>query len=184
MSGYQERDIIIFRKIKKGNKKAFDELFYLYYKNLCNYSYYITNDKFISEEIVADVFAKIWINRKKISISQNVKSYLYKSTRNTTISYIRKNKNIFCEIEEDTFLYPAELDTSPEKNIKKEEEQRKIKNLLSVIPERSREVFILHRLNGLKYSEIADFLDISVKTVEKHITKALRILRNNYQKKN
>ncbi len=183
MLNNSERDIIIFNDIKKSDQKAFDELFNRYYKSLCDFSNLMINNKQSAEEIVADVFANVWINRKKIKITKSVRAYLYRSTRNTTISYLRKNKKIFEEIKEDQF-HIIKPDFSPEKNIRKQELTYEINVLLSVIPERSREIFVLHRFNEFKYSDIAEMLSISVKTVEKHMSKALRLLRDAYQNKN
>ncbi len=176
-----EKDYILFNNIKIGKQDAFSELFNKYYQPLCDFSYLMSNNKSCAEEVVADVFANIWIKRKKLKINKSVKAYLYRSTRNTTISYLRKRKNIFEEIEEEQ-LNVVKPDFSPEHNLAKEETTRKIEKLLSVIPQRSREIFILHRFNEFRYNDIAEMLDVSVKTVEKHISKALRILRENYQK--
>ncbi len=183
MLNNSEKDIILFNEIKRNNQKAFDELFTAYYNELCDFSYLLINNKPLAEEIVADVFANLWIKRKKIKILKNVKAYLYSSTRNLTISYIRKNKNHFEQIEEER-LNIVKSEFSPEKNIKKQELTSEINYLLSVIPERSREIFVLHRFNNFRYSDIADFLEISVKTVEKHMSKALRIMRDAYRKNN
>ncbi|RLD52399.1 MAG: RNA polymerase sigma-70 factor [Bacteroidetes bacterium] len=182
MSDNSEKDIILFNEIKKGKQKAFDELFNLYYHDLCDFSNLMSNNKPCAEEVVADVFANIWIKRKKLKINKSVKAYLFRSTKNTTISYLRKRKNIYEPIEEDQ-LNIKNQDFSPDKNLLKEEQNLKLEKLLKIIPERSREIFILHRFNGFKYRDIAETLDISVKTVEKHMTKALRLLRDVYRNK-
>jgi len=181
MSENFERDRILFNKIKNGKENAFSELFNKYYKNLCDYSYLMNNNKSCAEEIVADVFAYIWIKRKKIKITKSVKAYLFRSTKNTTISYLRKKKNKFEIIEEDQFNIPGS-NSLPDRQIIKAESDLKLNTLLNLIPARSREVFILHRFNGLKYIDIAETLDISVKTVEKHMTKSLKLLRGAYKK--
>ncbi len=176
-----DKDITIFNNIKSNNQKALNELFNKYYHVLCEYSFLITNDKAGSEEIVADIFANIWINRDKIYIKKNVRAYLFKSTKNLAISYLRKNKNIFEKIEEENLINTNS--NSPDQYIINREKQLKIKDILDIIPKRSREIFILHRFSGLKYQDIAETLDISVKTVEKHISKALRVLRETFQDK-
>ncbi len=174
-----DKDIVLFGLIKKNNQKAFEELFNRYYQPLCDFSYMMTNNEACAEEVVADVFANIWIKRKKIIIEKNLQSYLYKSTRNTTVSYLRKNKNQFESIDEDRHsisILPSFQDISASK----EELKNKANNLLKIVPKRSREVFILHRFNEFKYKDIAEMLDISIKTVEKHMSKALKLLRENY----
>jgi len=177
-----ERDIFLFDKIKNNNQKAFEELFNLYYQNLCDFSFLMINNKSCAEEIVADVFANIWIKRKKIKINKNVKSYLFRSTKNTTISYLRKRKNNIEIIEEDQ-LNVFNAGSIPDEQIINKETYLKLIKLLNIIPERSREVFILHRFNGFKYRDIAEILEISIKTVEKHMTKSLKLLRETYKNK-
>lgn len=174
-------DISLINEIKKGNQKSFEELFNKYYNLLSNYSDNIINDKSTAEEVVADVFANIWIKRKKLNINKNVKSYLYKSTRNTTISYLRKQKDNIEIIDENQINIPNYW-SSPDNKLLKEDLNFKLENMLCKIPERSREIFTLHRFNGLKYNDIAQILDISVKTVEKHMSKSLKIIRENYKK--
>ncbi len=181
MQNISERDIILFEQIKENNQKAFEELFNLYYHNLCDFSSLMSNNKPCAEEVVADVFANIWIKRKKLKINKSVKAYLFRSTKNTTISYLRKRKNIYDPIEEEQ-LNVKNQDSAPDKNLLKEEQNLKLEKLLKIIPERSREVFILHRFNGFKYKDIAETLDISIKTVEKHMTKSLKLLRDSYKK--
>jgi len=177
-----DRDSNLFEKIKKGNHTAFNELFSEYYNTLCEFSNYMINNKSLAEEIVADVFANVWINRRKIIINKNLKGYLYNSTRNITITYIRKNKNNTESIE-DSFIDISNPDFSSDKNIIKEEKKKLAYNLLKVVPEKSREVFIMNKYNGLRYKDIAALLDVSIKTVEKHMTKSFKLLRENYKEK-
>jgi len=174
-----EKDIVLFDLIKKNNQKAFEELFNKYYQTLCDFSFMMTNDKSIAEEVVSDVFANFWIKRKKIIINKNLQSYLFKSTKNHTISQLRKNKTTFEFIDEDKFSISS-LSSLQENGKTKTEMKNEATNLLKIIPERSREVFVLHRYNEFKYKDIAEMLEISIKTVEKHMTKALRLLRENY----
>jgi RNA polymerase sigma-70 factor (ECF subfamily) len=181
MINNSERDIYLFEEIKNSSQKAFEELFNLYYQDLCRFSKCIINNTACAEEVVADVFANIWIKRKKITINKSVKSYLFQSTKNTTISYLRKHKNFYEPFDEE-LLNISERDALPDKDLIKTETDIKLNKLLNLIPQKSREVFILHRLTGLKYNDIAETLDISVKTVEKHMTKSLKLLKENYKK--
>ncbi len=177
-----EIDKHLFQKIKKGDEKAFDELFNKYYRHLCEFSNLIIQNKSCAEEVVADVFANIWINRKKINLTGALRSYLFQSTKNTTISYLRKKKIQF-ETYQDEQVANTKANMQPDKRLILLENKLKIEKLLDVLPQRNREIFELHRFSGLKYIEIADVMDISVKTVEKHMSKALKLLREKYQKK-
>ena len=173
-------DIHLFYEIKKSDQKSFEELFNRYYNLLCNYSTSIVDSTSCAEELVADVFANLWIKRKQIKINKNVKAYLFRSTRNASISFLRKQKVNIELIDEDQINIPNSK-ISPDNKLIKEEADIKLQNLLNQIPARSREVFILQRFNRLKYSDIAEALDISVKTVEKHMSKSLKIIRDKYK---
>lgn len=168
-------DDILFEQIKKGNKSAFDMLFEKYYQQLCYFTETYTSDKYLAEELVADVFTIIWIKRKKIDINRSIKSYLYTCVKNEALMYLRKSRFITEDIRESSLLVEQELD--PEKIIIKKENDLKAENILKLIPLKSRQVFILHRLDGFRYKEIAEIMSISIKTVENHMGKALKILR-------
>ena len=160
--------LLILKKIKEGDIKAFEELFRRYYFPLCCYAAGITGQMAVAEEIVEELFYVLWKERVRLQIFQSVKSYLYRATRNQSLQY--------CEHEEVRNRYrEAVLNTSnPEQY---EELQKFINNTLEKLPVRRRQIFEMHRLEGRKYVEIATQLSLSVKTVEAEMTKALRTLR-------
>ena len=168
-----------FTNIKKGKKDAFRDLFEEFYDKLFVYANLFLKDNYLADEIVSDVFTDLWVKRKKIIIRSNLSAYLYKSTKNKALSFLRKKKIDFYDINEVEGKYSD--DSNPEKKIILSEQTNKVANILELIPPRSREVFILHRFDSLKYKEIAKLLGISKNTVENHIVKALRILRNYYK---
>ncbi len=168
-----------FYKIKRGDKETFNALFNEYYPTLFNYAYNLLENKELAEEIILDVFTHIWINRKKITIKTSIRNYLIISVRNKIFHYWRKKKILT------QCLKNIEIsdNSTPEQNLIHSDEQKKVNQILQLIPYRSREIFILHKYNGLKYKEIAELLHISVNTVENHIVKALKILRKYYENK-
>lgn len=172
----QNIDIRLFNQIKKGNELAFNTLFEKYYADLCEFSMMIVGNHQIAEEIVADVFANIWIKRGKHSVDYNLKGYLLRSTKNLTISYMRKKKIQILSIDEMEQHQPKS-ELTPDIGIKKAESKISMENILLNIPAKSRLVFKMHRFENLKYREIADILEISIKSVEKHMGKSLKILR-------
>jgi len=124
---------------------------------------------------VADVFVNIWEKRKSIHIKTDFKSYLYRSTRNAVINVIRKEKR--------NKLLKAEItkhELSPETLMIRQEVITHFEGMLSRLPKQAGLVFRLVRVDGLRYKEIAETLDISVKTVENHMGKALRMMRDMY----
>jgi len=171
-----ERDLILYNRIKDGNKLAFNTVFEKYYADLCEFSFLMINSKQLAEEVVSDVLANIWIKKDTIVVAHSLRAYLYKSTRNMTITYIRKKKKNTYNIE-DGNDYNLTSGSNPETDIIQKEEAESVENILNIIPERSRMVFRMHRIDKLKYREISDVLEISQKTVEKHMGKAIKILR-------
>jgi RNA polymerase sigma-70 factor (ECF subfamily) len=169
-------EINIFNRIKNDDKQAFNILFEEYYGRLCEFSYRIIANKQLSEEIVADVFAKIWIKRHQIEITGSIRAYLFQSTKNTTLSYLRKRKKETVNFD-DLINFQFKDESNPEKELIRNENLKSYENILSVIPEKSRAVFIMHRFDQLKYREISSILGISQKTVEKHMGKAIKLMR-------
>ena len=165
-------ELLILKKIKEGDIKAFEELFRRYYFPLCCYAAGITGQMAVAEEIVEELFYVLWKERVR-----SVKSYLYRATRNQSLQY--------CEHEEVRNRYREavlntsnpEQSTDPHQQMEYEELQKFINNTLEKLPVRRRQIFEMHRLEGRKYVEIATQLSLSVKTVEAEMTKALRTLR-------
>lgn len=165
----------LFLDFQGGRQAVFDYFFDKYYQGLCVYAYRMLKSKSEAEDIVEDFFVRILENRKNIRIESSVKSYFMRSVHNRCLDYIAHQKVIAShEIyhlkmmnEEDFLEYPL-IDTELKLQIEKA-----IQNL----PDGIRETFILNRFEGLKYQQIADQENISVKTVEYRISKALNILR-------
>ena len=149
-------------------------MFKQYYNPLCNFAASILKDKKLAEDVVHDVFEKLWDKRSELNINDNEKSYLFTSVRNKAIEVIRKNKSDQ-KLEVDYINSTLEngLDEVSDKYLLKEKLYRSIRQL----PPKCQKVFLLNKINGLTYIEIADDLDISVKTVENHMGKAFRLLR-------
>ena len=170
---FQEKQL--FLDFQEGRQVVFDYFFDKYYQGLCVYAYRMLKSKSEAEDIVEDFFVRILENRKNIRIESSVKSYFMRSVHNRCLDYLAHQKVIAShEIyhlkmmnEEDFQEYPL-IDTELKLQIEKA-----IQNL----PDGIRETFILNRFEGLKYQQIADQENISVKTVEYRISKALNILR-------
>ncbi len=176
MYNFQNEDIRLFDQIRLGNELAFNTIFDKYYSDLCEFSLMIVGNHQTAEEIVADVFANIWINRGKHTVETTLKGYLLRSTKNLTISYMRKNKIQILSLDEIEHHQPVSELTS-DKAIIKAESKITAESILMNIPAKSRLVFKMHRFENLKYKEIANILEISIKSVEKHMGKSLKILR-------
>lgn len=160
-------------RIKNGEKKAFDTLFLHYYNDLCRFAIPFVNDGNEAEEVVQKVFIRLWENRKRLICPENEKAFLYKTVYNECLNTIR-NKNTR---ERNYLHYFLDLDTtSAEKEINTEFQQF-INRAIEKLPAKCRRIFILNKIEGLTQKEIADYLGISVKTVENQVAIAISKLR-------
>lgn len=164
----------IFKEISTDKQKAFEIIFRKYYESLCRYASSFRLDKSECEELVQELFFKIWQNRKSISITNSVSSYLYSSLRNMIINKVKHEK-----IKSEYAAYKKH--TSDNIYINNETETSELEILINKsiedLPTECKKVFKLSRYEGLKYREIAQQLNISEKTVENQIIKALQRLR-------
>ncbi|MCB9249727.1 MAG: sigma-70 family RNA polymerase sigma factor [Ignavibacteriales bacterium] len=163
-----DKELII--QIKENSEIAFKELFYKYYKILITFCWYRTRNIDLSKDLVQEVFAKLWIARNNLNPEKSVKSYLFKSLTNQIInnSKLSSSKNI--SIDESI------LNNTTANNINIEN-QIDLHSAIEKLPEKLKTVFMLSRIEGFKYSEIAEICEISIKAVEKRMTKTLKILR-------
>jgi len=157
-------------------KRKFEILFREYFTGLCYFARKYTGDLDTAKEIVHGVFLRIWENRSEFDWDKPAKSYLFTSVYNRSLNYIRDNSRFISQegatalnLTADESVYSDTLETA--------ELESRIKLALQRLPEKCREVFELSRFEEKKYAEIAKQLDISVKTVETQMSKALHILR-------
>ncbi|MFC3364066.1 RNA polymerase sigma-70 factor [Pedobacter fastidiosus] len=169
------RDLISL--IERGQTATFTKFYTSYFEKLVLASDKYLKDIHEAEEIVQDVFLKVWENPEYLSEVKSIKSYLYRTVINSSINYFNRQKNI----EQHHLKLASEL--SDEYLINLDEENEMIVLLRSEIeklPAQCKKVFKLSRFESLKYKEIANQLDISEKTVENHIGNALKILRERF----
>ncbi|WP_430815756.1 RNA polymerase sigma factor [Carboxylicivirga sp. RSCT41] len=160
--------------IQQGNHLEFARLMDFYSNDLFLFAKGILYDSPVAEETVSDVFIKVWEGRDKLDRVLNLKSYLYSAVRNQAISYLRsqKNKDIV-SIEDITTYYFEPVDTPDESELK-EEKLQQILRAIDYLPAQTKMVFSLAKVQGLKYKEIAEILDIKVKTVDYHVASAIK----------
>lgn len=165
----------LFLDFQAGRQVIFDYFFDKYYQGLCVYAFRMIKSKSEAEDIVVDFFVRVLENRKNIRIETSVKSYFVRSVHNRCLDYLAHqrvvvNHELFRQqiISEDDFHEYPLIDT---------ELQFLIEKAIQSLPKEIRETFILNRFEGLKYQQIADQENISVKTVEYRMSKALTILR-------
>jgi len=170
-----KRDKLI-EGLKRGDKAVFETVYREYYMPLCYYCLRYTERIEDAEEIVQDLFLKLWIKHKELEINSSLKAYLYRAVQNYALNYLskKKTKNKYLMIQGGHVF-----DNFEKGNSKLEEEELRIilKEAILKMPEKRRHIFELSRFDGLKYGKIADKLSISVKTVETQMTKSLKYLR-------
>lgn len=164
-------------RIKLGDEQAFELLFRKYYVRLCAFANKFLNNPEEAQEIVQDVFTKIWEGRNEIDPEDSLKSYLFKIAQNLSINKLRRKKVESRYTEIYKLVYIEQQEFSVHESLLAMELEENIANSIGKLPPECRKVFELSRIEGLKYKEIADTLHISVKTVEAQMSKALRSLR-------
>jgi len=175
----------LFDQIKTGDQKAFELLFSIYFARLNDFAKHVVKDDTISQDIIQDVFVKVWENRVKIE-SLHLEAFLFRIVRNRCIDYIKHMKvvnNWMHEIEISSKceeLYRIDFIGNEPYVLIEQELKNKIEKTIKGLPDRCREVFILSRIEGLKNKEIAEKLDINIKNVERHLNRALLSFRKNF----
>lgn len=169
-----DADILV--AIRAGDEQVYEQLFRKYYQNLCHYAYSFLKDLDEAEEVVQSVFMSFWEKKEHLEINISLKSYLYKIVHNRCLNKLKHEK-----IKDAYKQYNySQINQNPANATNltiKNELEKKIEEAIATLPEQCRLIFQLSRFEELKYAEIAEQLDISVKTVENQMSKALRILR-------
>lgn len=167
------KEEVIWKQIQQKNLNAFEVYYKEHFKCLLLMACKYLRDSSVAEEIVNDVFMKLWEDGHKITVDSSLKSYMYRAIINRCINLINKNKREVVE-RMDISLFP---DTGYElKQIEENELKVKLYSAISQLPDQCRRVFEMSRFEELKQQEIADKLGISIKTVKNHITIALKQL--------
>ncbi len=156
------------------NVNTFEKLYDEFYSPLCLFANKYLGDLDLSRSLVQELFVDLWLKREKLAIREPVKFYLYKAVRNRAIDHLRKsNRNVKLSEVSDSKL------SSPfEDKLEEAELNARINQSINELPEKCREIFLLCRFEGLKYSQIAEKLNISVKTVEMQMGIALKKMKD------
>lgn len=172
-----QQDKELIEKVRNGDKQAFEEMFKRYYKSLCVSALRYIPDEELAEDLVQDMFFRLWEKRENLFITTSLESYLYRSVHNLSINYLNhekikrgykdkviqgfKNKHY----NDDQAYWEFGLEDTIRKSVE-------------MLPEKRRKIFKMSRFEDLKNQEIAQKLNVSVKTVEAQMTQAIRFLRD------
>ena len=168
-------DTHLLREMQEGSHHAFDKLFYKYGENLFCFAFSILKSSDCAKEVVHEIFIKVWENRTRMIIHTNLRSYLYKAVKNHSISLLRQRKKEHFNLD-DILDLSDKKDTTPDAILIENELDAQFTKVFQQLPARAKLAFKLHRVDGLKYTEIAEIMEISVSAVEKNIALALSLL--------
>lgn len=155
----------------------FESLFRMHHKALCNLAYNIVADKDAAKDIVQEVFYKLWKNREAVEFGDRMKHYLFRATSHTALNYIRSNRKML-RVEDPSDLEHHSLAPAGDELVSFKELELRVRSAIEKLPPKCKMVYLLSRHEGLKYQEIADTLNISLKTVENQMGIALQKLRD------
>lgn len=167
-------DLELFSKLSRDDEKAFSELFRRYYSGLCLFAVQLLHDDEQSKELVQEVFVQLWEKRKQIRVHSSVKSYLFRAVKNQLINWANHQK---VEQKYQEKILSENIEIHPSQYFMEVDLYRKIEASINALPAKRREIFKLSREKGLSYREIAEQLQISIKTVETQMGLALQQLR-------
>lgn len=166
---------ILINKMKTGDRESFNQIFRRYYSPLVRFCVRFVADSDTAAEIVQDLFVKLWAGREKLAVSSSFDSYLLRSVRNSAITYINKERS---HAETNLRIYRDDSDANdPSETLQSNNLENSYRKVLATMPEKRREVFLASRFDGLKYAEIANKFGMSQKTVEAHMSAAIKQLK-------
>jgi RNA polymerase sigma-70 factor, ECF subfamily len=172
----------LMKKLKEGDSFAFEVLFYKYRNKIKGFVVRLIPTQIDPEEIVQEVFVKIWLKKEAINPEKDFQSYLFSIAKNLVLDHLKSAVNRRLYFVEELFQQDLMIDdVNPEDPFPNDSEENLL-TLIQQIPERRREIFCLSRFEGLSYKQIAERLEISENTVDSQIRNALTFLRKEYRK--
>ena len=155
--------------IKQSDAAAFEAFYFRYYRSLYGFVWRLSQSGETAKECVQEAFIRLWENRERLDCNLSIKSYLYRIAKNVFLSHVRREKIHRRYISKHEHQRPLSVDDNLDI-------QNRVQRTLQKLPDKVRMVFVLNRLEGFKYSEIAEMAGISIKTVESRMSKALRLI--------
>jgi RNA polymerase sigma-70 factor, ECF subfamily len=172
----EDNDLALIDGMKRNRHDAYEALYHKYATQLYVFTAHKLHAKEVAEELVHDVFIRLWEKRSVLNIQTNVAAYLFKMMRNEILQYLRSTKNREAFIDEMLAL-DIKGETQTDENLFYKEMAVRLQEIIDNLPDKCREIFILSRENDLSVKEIASRLDIADQTVKNQLTKALTIVR-------
>lgn len=172
----QTNEQVLLEQIRAGDHAAFTAAVQAYYSGLCDFAWRYVRSTMIAEEVVQEVFLNLWEHRQHLKSDGSLRAYLYRAVKNRSLNHLR-NQRTRTQKTEALAEYLTHVLPQPDKAMLQEELAHRIREALDALPERRRTIFVLSKLHGLTYAEIASVLGISINTVDTQMRRALRLLR-------
>ena len=169
-------ELDLLARIAEGDQYAFTLLFKSYQQYIFVYGRKLTRSDEMAEEIVQDVFLKLWINREALKSVDNIGAYLNTLTKNHSLNVLRKLARV-AKSDEQVKMRVTELDNSTVQQLNYNETKQMIDEVVAKLPEQQRRVYTYCHIEGMKYEEVAAEMNISARTVQAHMTQALKKIR-------
>lgn len=169
-------EFFIKQAFLENENKGFELLYNRYYKPLCSHAVRFVYAKDVAEDIISEIFYSIWKNKTFLNITTSFRAYLFTAVRNRCFLYLQQEYGKTSSFENSPFQFP-DSNVAPDQMLFYDDLQRQIEQAISTLPPQCQKIFLMNRFEGKKYKEIADELQLALKTVEAHINKALVHLR-------
>ncbi|HEX2080475.1 MAG TPA: RNA polymerase sigma-70 factor [Longimicrobium sp.] len=177
----EEADRALAERIREGDAAAFETLFHRYYGRLHAFARTYVRAPEAAEDLVADVFVRVWERRTEWELRGGPRAYLYGAVRNEALAWLRRQRMLdrahADALRDDRRPGMGAAPLAGDAQLEARELAEAIDRAVDALPDRSREAFVLHRRHGLSYAEVAAAMDISPRTVEVHIGRAFKALR-------
>jgi len=170
-------DAELVRRIRAGDERALETVFKAHYAGMASFTQRFVRSADLAEELVQDVFLKLWTKREQLAEIETLRTYLFRAARNTALNYLRRQKLERRWQEEQGVDDDPPTSYAADEETTEQEVALAVQQAINKLPPRCREIFLLSRDGGLTYAEIARSLEISVKTVETQMGRALKSLR-------
>lgn len=175
--GLSEEELHLFNAIRQQDKKVFELFYKKYYQQLFALAYRYVGQMEVAEEIVHDLFITVWNKSDQLNIQHSLKSYLFRAIVNSSLNYIKKEKMQTEKRLAYLAVHDSEVDVDEGKGLAEEKLLKSLEEALELLPAKCKQVMFLSRFGKLKQQEIAQQMDISLKTVKNHLTYGFQKLR-------
>lgn len=177
-------DKIVLSRLKKGSREVYAQLFHKHYKNLVLYAQKFVMDTEVARDLAQDVFIFLWEKRETLHIERSLDAYLFRAVHNSAINYLKRESNKTQYIKKFILSFNeqkryAHASANAHEQLVFKDLSEKIETVVESLPEQCRNIFKMSRFKGMKNKEIAEIYNISPRTVETQIYRALKVLKEN-----